>query len=133
MVANQFDCNGLVIITGSFDGTIRLWDTRTAKYVLMDRFNWIKILSNSLILHRCIATLSGHTAELSACRYDFSCKTIASGSLDSTVKLWDVRKTNECRETIAGHTDEVLIYKHNIHSMSCEKLTKYVTLVLFII
>lgn len=52
-------------------------------------------------------TLSGHAAELSACRYDYSCKMIASGSLDGTAKLWDVRSINNCRETIVGHTDEV--------------------------
>lgn len=35
VMANQFDSNGSVVITGSFDSTIRLWDTRTAKYILI--------------------------------------------------------------------------------------------------
>lgn len=61
-------------------------------------------------MHRCIATLSGHTAELSACCYDFCCNTIASGSLDCTAKLWDTRKTDSCRNTIYGHTDEVMMF-----------------------
>lgn len=54
-----------------------------------------------------MATLSGHTAELSVCHYDFSCITIASGSLDGTAKLWDLRMIGDCRDTISGHTDEV--------------------------
>lgn len=60
-------------------------------------------------MYRCITTLYGHTAELSACRYDFGCNTIVSGSLDNTAKLWDVRRTDRCCKTIFGHTDEVLI------------------------
>lgn len=61
-------------------------------------------------MYRCIATLYGHTAELTACHYDFSCRAIASSSLDGTAKLWDVRKTDSCCHTIAGHTDEVMRY-----------------------
>jgi len=64
-------------------------------------------------MFRCIATLSGHSAELSACCFDFSCNTIASSSLDSTAKLWDVRKTDSCQNTISGHTDEVEIFNNN--------------------
>lgn len=32
VMANQFDKNGLTMITGSFDGTVKLWDIRSAKY-----------------------------------------------------------------------------------------------------
>jgi len=63
-----------------------------------------------LIMYRCTATLYGHTAELTACHYDFSYRAIASSSLDGTAKLWDVRRTDSCRHSIAGHTDEVVKY-----------------------
>jgi len=36
-------------------------------------------------------------------------KTLASGSLDRTVKLWDVNRTQKrCRVSLAGHRDFVL-------------------------
>lgn len=71
-----------------------------------DQLNCCLILN--MYQYRCIATLAGHTAELSACRYNFGCNTIASGSLDSTAKLWDIRRTDCCYKTIFGHTDEVV-------------------------
>ena len=35
-------------------------------------------------------------------------KTLASGSRDKTIKLWDV-KTGKERATLKGHTDEVTV------------------------
>jgi len=69
--------------------------------------------------------LSGHTAELSACRYDFGCNMIASGSLDGTAKLWDARRTNSCCKTIFGHTDEVVIVLN-------EKQSDYLLYIMFL-
>lgn len=33
VVTNQFNRDGTMVITGSFDSTIKLWDIRTCRYV----------------------------------------------------------------------------------------------------
>lgn len=111
VVTNQFNKDGTTVITGSFDSTIKLWDTRTCRYILRWSDSAVSDYLPYIILYSCIATLSGHTAELSACRYNFSCNMIASSSLDSTAKLWDVRSTDSCHHTVTGHTDEVITFK----------------------
>ena len=40
--------------------------------------------------------------------WNFSCDLIATGSLDSTARVWDLRKTSESLFTIKEHSDEVL-------------------------
>lgn len=83
---------------------------------MVDNIKYLRIclliikVDYQLQMHRCIAVLSGHTAELSACCFDFHCRTIASSSLDGTAKLWDTRKISGCRNTILGHTDEVVVF-----------------------
>lgn len=52
--------------------------------------------------------LKGHTAELSNCIWNFDCSMIATGSLDATARLWDLRNMNMCMHTFDGHADEVL-------------------------
>lgn len=52
-------------------------------------------------------TLEGHTAELSNCLWNFDHTLIATGSIDATARLWDVRGVNAC-QVIDGHNDEVL-------------------------
>src|SRR5262245_45484368 len=51
-------------------------------------------------------TLKGHTKAVVCVAYSPDGKTLASGSLDTTVKLWDVRTGKE-RATLKGHTDKV--------------------------
>ena len=51
--------------------------------------------------------LRGHEAELSNCIWSFDCSLIATGSLDSTARLWDLRQLN-CMHTINAHRNEVL-------------------------
>lgn len=51
--------------------------------------------------------LEGHTAELSNCLWNFDQTLIATSSIDSTARLWDLRQTNVCH-VIDDHNDEVL-------------------------
>ncbi|GBP12361.1 Dynein assembly factor with WDR repeat domains 1 [Eumeta japonica] len=72
VVARQFEpTTGQRLITGSFDGTVALWDTR-----LKDR----------------VAVLVGHDGEVSSCLFNWDSSLVASSSLDGSAKLWDSRE-----------------------------------------
>src|SRR5262245_35631260 len=53
------------------------------------------------------ATLKGHKAQVCSVAYSPDGKTLASGSHDKTIKLWDARTGKE-RATLTGHTSLVL-------------------------
>jgi|TARA_B100001964_G_scaffold243989_1_gene323758 WD40 repeat protein len=52
-----------------------------------------------------IATLKGHKKEIPSLAFSPDSNTLASGSLDTTVKLWDVT-TRKLKMTLKGHTHE---------------------------
>ena len=74
----QFDDS--VLITGSYDTTIKVWDIATGEE---------------------IRTLEGHTSGVRCLQFDDS--KLISGCTDRTVKVWDWRK-GECLATHVGHS-----------------------------
>ena len=78
----QFDDN--VLITGSYDATIKVWDLETCEE---------------------IRTLRGHDSGVRCLQFDDS--KLISGSLDCTIKIWNWH-TGECTRTYAGHADGVI-------------------------
>src|ERR1700681_3160439 len=52
------------------------------------------------------ATLKGHTDRVISVAYSPDGKTLASGSSDTTIKLWDVATGKE-KATLSGHTNHV--------------------------
>jgi WD40 repeat protein len=80
-----FSSAGKTLASGSFDGTIKLWDVATGRE---------------------LRTLAGHLILVEAVAFTPNGEILASGSGDKTIKLWDVGTGKELR-TLSGHSDSV--------------------------
>ncbi|KAK3676929.1 hypothetical protein LTR78_003133 [Recurvomyces mirabilis] len=78
----QFDDN--VIMSGSYDSTVKIWDVNTGEE---------------------LRTLRGHTSGIRCLQFDD--KKVMTGSLDCTIKLWNWR-TGECLRTFQAHTAGII-------------------------
>ena len=77
--------HGRVLVSGSYDTTVRVWDTLSGK---------------------CQHTLHGHGAKVYSVVLDHRRAQCASGSMDGTVRLWSTQ-TGECLRELDGHTSLV--------------------------
>lgn len=92
-----------VLMTGSWDRTVRVWNADTGE---------------------CINVLRGHTRAVRAIQFD-SVKLITA-SMDSTLKIWSWR-TGQCIRTLEGHRDAVVALcfdKHVLASGSADSTIK---------
>ena len=92
-----FSSDGKTLVSGSLDGTVRLWKMKTAKGKDTGSLR---------------ATLNGHTAGVLCVDLSPDGRTIASGSVDKTVRLWDVR-TQKVIAILEGHTAKILTVAFN--------------------
>ena len=80
-----FSPDGLRIVSGSVDKTLRIWDARSGQEQLI---------------------LRGHSGAVTTGAFSPDGQRIISGSADRTVKLWDVGRGRELRD-FRGHTGPV--------------------------
>jgi len=76
---------GRIVVSGSYDNTVRVWD----------------ILNGD-----CVHVLRGHSEKVYSVVYDDRRQQCASGSMDGTVKLWST-KNGTCLASLDGHTSLV--------------------------
>ncbi|KAF5345571.1 hypothetical protein D9757_013444 [Collybiopsis confluens] len=86
--AVTFSSDGSNLATGSWDGTIHIWNTSTGAL--------LKILRGHAELISSIAFLHRSNDEL-----------MSTGHTDRTVRLWDLKLEGGLRRTFSGHADSV--------------------------
>jgi WD40 repeat protein/transcriptional regulator with XRE-family HTH domain len=74
-----------VLASGSYDGTVKLWDTTSGS---------------------CLQTFSGHSDRVIRVVWSPDGRTLASCSVDHTIRLWDDEE-GRSRMVLQGHTDVV--------------------------
>lgn len=78
-----------VLITGSYDKTVRIWNLDTGE---------------------CLRVLRGHTRAVRALQFDQ--RLLFTGAMDGTVRIWNWR-AGECLRVLEGHSDGVVSLSYN--------------------
>ncbi|KAJ5337057.1 G-protein beta WD- 40 repeats containing protein [Penicillium brevicompactum] len=89
-----FSLNGKYIASGSDDDTVKLWDSTTGD------------VYRSLESHSSRKTLIGHIGPVTAVAFSADGQQIASGSDDTTIKLWNPR-TGDLEKCLSGHSSQI--------------------------
>jgi len=79
--------DGAVIVSGSDDHSVSLWDARTSAEVL--------------------PPLLGHTGSVHSVAISSDGRIVASGSSDNTIRLWDLQTGKPFGKPMQGHSSEV--------------------------
>jgi len=73
----NFNSRGNLLMTGSSDTTVRLWDVETGK---------------------CTQVLEGHKEEIFSCAFNYDGNTIITASKDNTCRIWKANDKNTFKE-----------------------------------
>ena len=89
-----------MVLSGSRDQTVRLWDLRTGK---------------------CVRTMEGHTESVGPVDMDGHCRAAVSCSYDKSVKLWDLG-SGQCTETyeLASVVGDVMMHESGSSFLSMD-------------
>ena len=81
----QFAPNGAILVSASFDKTLRVW---------------------SVFNDGCLAVLKGHVNEVYRLAFSRDSKWVVSGSKDSTIQVWSMKEKKRAYQ-LPGHADEI--------------------------
>uniref|UniRef100_A0A8C2YND9 Dynein assembly factor with WD repeat domains 1 n=1 Tax=Chinchilla lanigera TaxID=34839 RepID=A0A8C2YND9_CHILA len=100
--------SGSCFITGSYDRTCKVWDTRSGEelHTLEGHRNVVYAIAFNNPYGK-VHTLIGHCAEISSAVFNWDCSLVLTGSMDKTCMLWDAAN-GKCVATLTGHDDEIL-------------------------
>jgi WD40 repeat protein len=122
-----FSSDGHLLATCDTDCTVRLWEVKTGRLVLIchGHTNWVRAVTFSpsgqtlascgadglvklwnVADGICLKTFAGHEHEVFAVAFSPDGNWLASASGDRTVKLWHMQ-SGACAKTLIGHTDWV--------------------------
>ncbi len=131
--AAEFSWDGKLILTGSDEGTVSLWDASTGKHLKTLKQHTSRISSLACCGSKdmfvtgsddttaCVwkegelaQVLKGHTKGITAVACSSDGKAALTGSCDATVRLWDTT-TGKCRYIVKlkGHTEAVMCVGFN--------------------
>ncbi|HEY9638298.1 MAG TPA: NB-ARC domain-containing protein [Coleofasciculaceae cyanobacterium] len=99
---------GQTLASGSYDQTLKLWNLSKIQAESAQPASGEMNKSQDLdcISNEGCQTLQGHTNWVWSVAFSPDGRSLASGSGDNTVKLWDV-KTGKCYQTLQGHTSRI--------------------------
>ena len=90
-----YSSDGNMIVSGSTDGTVRLWNAVIGKQItILNHTSWGNFLFSWL------------NAPVHSVAYSPDGNTVAAGGMDSKVRLWDTQ-TPKLKTTLTGHTGPV--------------------------
>mmetsp|Transcript_34213 Transcript_34213/g.45225 ORF Transcript_34213/g.45225 Transcript_34213/m.45225 type:complete len:464 (-) Transcript_34213:136-1527(-) len=122
VTAVGFSADGQFAATGSYDGTVKIWDTTTAQLLHSlegpGEIDWLAwhtkgnaVLAGSqdatlwmwlAQTGQCMQVFAGHQDAVTCGLFTANGKQVISGSADCTVKIW-APKTGACKHTFSGH------------------------------
>ena len=95
-----FSPDGKTLASGSADNTIRLWNAGKSEVL------WDLETGERQNTERHLRTLEGHNRSVNSVAFSPDGQTLASGSRDETIRLWNVN-TGELMDTFAEHASRV--------------------------
>jgi WD40 repeat protein len=100
------------IFTETFAGVLSVATSQDGKLIACSDTNgdihlW-QVEDGTTIETRSIGSLKGHTGWIRSVEFSPDCLTLASGSSDHTIKIWDI-KTGQCLKTLQGYTNRIRV------------------------